>query len=66
MVFCISSGECVAEWHAGPQLWRALCEEDSGKAAGGRGAEKVEQSAAVVGRTVFHSRKQNRYSLTAL
>lgn len=48
------SGERAAERHAGSQLQRALCEEEPGEGAGGRGAEEVGQPADVVGGTLLH------------
>lgn len=61
-----SSGQFVAEWHAGPQLPRAFCEEDSGKTAGHRGTKRMEKSAVVVGGTLFNSREQDCHSSAAL
>lgn len=61
-----SSGQLVAEWHAGPQLQRAFREEDSGESAGERGPKRMEQSAVVVGGTVFNSRGQDRHPSAAL
>lgn len=55
-------GELVAERHAGPHLPGALREEDSGEAAGRRGAESVEEPAVVVGGRRLHPREQDCHS----
>lgn len=55
-------GEPVAERHAGPHLQGALGEEDPGEAAGRRGAEVVEEPAAVVGGRRRHTGEQDCHS----
>lgn len=61
-----SPGQFVAERHAGPQLQRALREEDSGKTAGGGSVERMDKPAVVVGGKRLNSREQNCHSSAPL
>lgn len=61
-----SPGQFVAEWYAGPQLQRALREEDSGKTASGGSVERMDKPAVMVGGKHLDSRKQDGHSSAPL